>query len=97
MEEPWQSPLPPPMTINVLILCTHNSARSVLAEGMLNHWAEQARARTCAHTAQAARRAAASIPSRWRRCSNAGVDATGYRSKSWDEFSCERTHRRCPS
>jgi arsenate reductase len=27
------------MTTNVLILCTHNSARSVLSEGMLNHWA----------------------------------------------------------
>ena len=25
------------MTTNVLILCTHNSARSVLSEGMLNH------------------------------------------------------------
>jgi len=27
------------MTSHILILCTHNSARSVLAEGMLNHWA----------------------------------------------------------
>ncbi len=29
------------MTTNVLILCTHNSARSVLAEGMLNHLAKK--------------------------------------------------------
>ncbi|GAI20021.1 unnamed protein product, partial [marine sediment metagenome] len=29
------------MTTNVLILCTHNSARSVLSEGMLNHLAKQ--------------------------------------------------------
>jgi arsenate reductase len=29
------------MTTHVLILCTHNSARSVLAEGMLNHWAQR--------------------------------------------------------
>ena len=29
------------MTTHVLILCTHNSARSVLSEGMLNHLAAQ--------------------------------------------------------
>ena len=29
------------MSTNVLILCTHNSARSVLSEGMLNHLARK--------------------------------------------------------
>jgi arsenate reductase (thioredoxin) len=29
------------MTTNILILCTHNSARSVLSEAMLNYWANQ--------------------------------------------------------
>ena len=29
------------MTTNVLILCTHNCARSVLGEGMLNQWAQR--------------------------------------------------------
>lgn len=27
--------------MQILILCTHNSARSVLAEAMLNHWARR--------------------------------------------------------
>jgi arsenate reductase (thioredoxin) len=29
------------MTIDALTLCMHNSARSVLSEGMLNHWAKK--------------------------------------------------------
>ncbi|NLP63295.1 arsenate reductase ArsC [Paraburkholderia sacchari] len=73
------------MTTNVLILCTHNSARSVLAEGMLNHWAPKLGKDVRAHSA-------GSAPSgRINRfaleaLANAGIDTQGYRSKSWDEF-----------
>ena len=83
------------MTTNVLILCTHNSARSVLAEGMLNHWAQGARARTCAPSAPAARRAAVN-PHALEALGDAGVDTAGFRSKSWDEFAAP-TRRRCAS
>jgi arsenate reductase len=42
------------MTTQVLILCTHNSARSVLAEGMLNHWAARLGKDVRAHSAGSA-------------------------------------------
>jgi len=42
------------MTTHVLILCTHNSARSVLSEGMLNHWARQLGKDVRAHSAGSA-------------------------------------------
>jgi protein-tyrosine-phosphatase len=42
------------MTTNILILCTHNSARSVLAEGMFNHWAQELGVDARAHSAGSA-------------------------------------------
>ena len=42
------------MTTHVLILCTHNSARSVLSEGMLNHWAKKLGKDVQAHSAGSA-------------------------------------------
>jgi arsenate reductase len=72
-------------TTDVLILCTHNSARSVLAEGMLNHWAARLGKPVRAHSA-------GSAPSgrlnsfALEVLTNAGIDVSGYRSKSWDEF-----------
>ena len=74
------------MTTHVLILCTHNSARSVLSEGMLNHWAEKLGRDVQAHSAGSAPSGRIN-PFALEALQNAGVDTTGYRSKSWDEFS----------
>lgn len=73
------------MTTHVLILCTHNSARSVLSEGMLNHLAAQAGKDVRAHSAGSAPSGRLN-PFALEALTNAGVDVTGYRSKSWDEF-----------
>jgi arsenate reductase len=73
------------MTTNVLILCTHNSARSVLSEGMLNHWAKQLGKDVRAYSAGSAPSGRLN-PFALEALTNAGVDTTGYRSKSWDEF-----------
>lgn len=73
------------MSTNVLILCTHNSARSVLSEGMLNHLARK-------HDKDVRAFSAGSSPSgrinpyAIEALGAAGVDTAGYRSKSWDEF-----------
>ncbi|MDW3682156.1 arsenate reductase ArsC [Cupriavidus sp. CV2] len=73
------------MTTNVLILCTHNSARSVLSEGMLNHWAKKLGKDVHAYSAGSAPSGRLN-PFALEALTNAGVDASGYRSKSWDEF-----------
>ena len=74
------------MTIHVLILCTHNSARSVLAEAMLNHWAARLGRSVQAHSAGSAPSGRIN-PFAIEALQNAGIDMGGYRSKSWDEFS----------
>ena len=76
------------MTIHVLILCTHNSARSVLAEAMLNHLAAKLGKDVRAHSAGSAPVGRIN-PFAIEALKNAGVDTGGYRSKSWDEFSTE--------
>jgi arsenate reductase len=73
------------MTTNVLILCTHNSARSVLAEGMLNHLAQKLGKDVRAYSAGSAPSGRIN-PLALEALSNASVDVGGLRSKSWDEF-----------
>lgn len=74
------------MTTHVLILCTHNSARSVLSEGMLNHLAAKMGKDVKAHSAGSAPSGRIN-PFAIEALNNAGIDTSNYRSKSWDEFS----------
>ena len=73
------------MTINVLVLCTHNSARSVLSEGMLNHWAKKLGKDVRAYSAGSAPSGRIN-PFALEVLDAAGVDTSYVRSKSWDEF-----------
>lgn len=73
------------MTTNVLILCTHNSARSVLAEAMLNHWAHKLGKDVRAFSAGSTPSGRIN-PLALEALHAAGVDTAGVRSKSWDEF-----------
>jgi arsenate reductase (thioredoxin) len=73
------------MTTNVLILCTHNSARSVLSEGMLNHLAAKLGKDVRAYSAGSAPSGRIS-PFAIEALRDAGVDTRGHRSKSWVEF-----------
>ncbi|MGE4334341.1 MAG: arsenate reductase ArsC [Pigmentiphaga sp.] len=73
------------MTTNVLILCTHNSARSVLSEGMLNYWAQRLGKDVRAYSAGSAPSGRLN-PFALEALNQAGVDTSSYRSKSWDEF-----------
>jgi arsenate reductase (thioredoxin) len=72
------------MTINVLFLCTHNSARSILAEALLNHLGQ---GRFKAFSAGSSPREGGS-PNKLglQVLREHGIDTTGLRSKSWDEF-----------
>jgi protein-tyrosine-phosphatase len=70
--------------INVLFLCTHNSARSILAEAMLNHIG---RGRFKAYSAGSSpRENQKPNPMALTVLQAAGVSIEGLSSKSWDEF-----------
>lgn len=73
------------MKHNVLILCTHNSARSVLSEAMLNHWAAKLGKNVQAFSAGSAPSGRIN-PFALEALHDAGISTEGCRSKSWDEF-----------
>ena len=70
--------------LHVLFLCTHNSARSILAEAVLNHLGG---GRFIAHSAGSSPRANQQPnPLGLQVLREAGISTAGLRSKSWDEF-----------
>lgn len=73
------------MTTHVLILCTHNSARSVLAEAMLNHHAARLGVDVRAHSAGSTPSGRVN-PLALAVLGEAGIPTGDARSKSWDEF-----------
>lgn len=70
--------------LNVLFLCTHNSARSIIAEAVLNHIC---RWRFTAYSAGSSpRENQKPHPMALQVLKSAGISIKGVRSKSWDEF-----------
>lgn len=68
--------------MNMLVLCTGNSARSILLEAILNHEAGQR-----VHVWSAGPRPEGSVhPQALALLRAKGIDTTGARSKSWEEF-----------
>ncbi len=70
--------------VNVLFLCTHNSARSILAEASLNH---MGKGRFKAYSAGSSpRENQQPNPMALKTLQSTGISTDGLRSKNWDEF-----------
>ena len=98
---PFQAMTRPPY--KVLILCTGNSARSIIGEYLLR---QKGKGRFEAHSAGAKPTGAVNSLALWVLRDRYGIDAGDARSKSWDEFKgidfdfiitvCDNAREACP-
>jgi arsenate reductase (thioredoxin) len=72
-------------TVNLLVLCTHNSARSILAEAMINHWALALGKPIRAFSAGSAASGRVN-PLALASLQAAGIQTADCHSKNWNEF-----------
>ena len=92
-----------PAPYRFLILCTGNSARSIIGEYLLN---AKAKGRFEAFSAGASPTGSVNPLALWVLKDRYGIDASGARSKSWEEFKdvkfdfvvtvCDRAREACP-
>lgn len=73
--------------LNVLFLCTHNSARSILAEALLNSMAGERFRGFSAGSSP--RENQTPNPLALQELQRVGISTEGLRSKNWDEFAAE--------
>ncbi len=78
------TPIPALPALNVLFLCTHNSARSILAEAVLNHIGKDRFRGFSAGSSP--RENQQPNPLAIEALQSVGIATDGLRSKNWDEF-----------
>ncbi len=74
------------MTINILVLCTGNSARSILAEALFNHLGNQENPGRIRAFSAGSQPTGTVNPLALETLASHGVPLPEARSKSWDEF-----------
>lgn len=73
-------------SFTVLVLCTGNSARSILGEALFNHLGEGPKQGSVRAFSAGSKPKGVPHPGALRLLARRGIDNSAFRSKSWDEF-----------